>query len=66
MKHQRLSFVDEVKMIEVIEVKSIVGDGTKEYPITQIVEYFTPDGKRLARINFDDHPEEIHKWKFNK
>lgn len=44
MKHKRLSFVDSVKEITVIEVKSIRGEGSTEDPITQITEYFLSDG----------------------
>lgn len=61
-KHRRLSSVDEVKVIQAIEVKSIVGLGTEENPITAITEYFTLDGTRLARIGMNDTPEEIHEW----
>lgn len=61
-KHKRLSNVDEVKLITVIEVKSIRGSGTGENPISQITEYFLPSGERLARVNFNDNPEEIHEW----
>lgn len=62
MKHKRLSNVDSVKQISVIEVKSIRGDGNNEDPIQQITEYFLPDGTRLARVNQFDNPEEIHEW----
>ena len=61
-KHTRLSNVDELEVIQVVRVKSIVGEGTKAEPVRQITEYFSLEGVRLARIDFDDHPEEIHKW----
>jgi len=62
-KHKRLSNVDSVKQINVIEVKSIRGSGTEEDPITCIIEYFLPDGTRLARVGLNDNPEEIHEWR---
>jgi hypothetical protein len=62
MTHKRLSNVDSVKQITVIEVKSIRGDGTEKDPVYQITEYFLPDGTRLARVMFNDNPEEIHQW----
>ncbi len=61
-KHKRLSSVDSVKQLSVIEVKSVRGDGTQEDPISQITEYFLPDGTRLARVGFHDNPEELHEW----
>lgn len=62
MKHKRLSNVDQVKQILVIEVKSIVGMGTEDDPIDQITEYFLPDGTRLARVGVMDNPSELHEW----
>lgn len=61
MKFKRLSNVDKVKQITVIEVKSIRGGGDKKDPISQIVEYFLPDGTRLSRVNQDDKLE-IGEW----
>jgi len=62
-KHERLSNVDEARLIKVIEIKSIVGEGTKESPIRQIVEYFTLDGERIARTNYLSKVQNIHAWK---
>ena len=60
--HNRLSYVDSVKTIQVIEVVSIRGLGTTESPIEQITEYFKSDGTRLARVGVNDNPGEIHNW----
>lgn len=60
MKHKRLSNVDTVRQISVIEVKSIRGDGTNEDPISRITEYFLSDGTRLARVTTDSNPVEIY------
>ena len=62
MKHKRISNVDEVRQISAIEVKSIVGTGSEDEPFYQIIEYFLPDGTRLARVNAFDKPGEIHEW----
>lgn len=61
-KHKRLSNVDSVREIKVIEVISIRGDGTEDDPIVAITEYFAPDGHRLARVGLGDRPEDIHLW----
>lgn len=58
----RLSNVDSVKQINVIEVKSLQGDGTEEHPCQQITEYFLPDGTRLARVKMNDKVDELVKW----
>jgi hypothetical protein len=62
--HERLSNVDEVQVIKVVRVRSLVGEGTKKSPGRQITEYFGLEGERLARVDtfLDDDPEEIHKW----
>ena len=62
-KHTRLSNVDGVDIIEVVRVRSVAGEGTKENPYHTIIEYFSLlDGSRLARVTPKDNPEEIHKW----
>lgn len=45
----RDSNVNSVKVIKVIEVKSITGDGLDEphTPIREVTEYFTLDGERI-------------------
>ena len=48
---KRLSYVNTVKEITVIEVNSIRGEGTKESPIESITEYFLPNGRILSRID---------------
>ncbi len=63
MQHKRLSNVDSVREISVIEVKSIRGEGNQADPISQITEYFLPDGTRLARVGTNDNPQEIYEWK---
>ena len=45
----RLTPINECKVIQVVEVKSLVGDGTHDSPIMEITEYFSLDGVRLAR-----------------
>ena len=51
MKEQftRLTPINECKVIKVIEVKSLVGDGVAGSPIKEIREYYSLDGVRLAR-----------------
>ena len=61
-KHKRLSNVDEVKVIQVVEVKSLVGRGVEDDPGRQITEYFSLDGVRLARAEPFNKEPEIHEW----
>ena len=50
-KFTRLTGVNEVKQVTVIEVKSIAGDGTDDYPVYEVTEYYSLDGELLARHN---------------
>ncbi len=61
-KHIRLSNTDGAKVIKVIRVESLVGEGTAENPARQITEYFSLKGKRLARVDYQNEVEDIHKW----
>ena len=47
----RLTGVNEVKVIEVIEVKSLAGDGVEGSPFYEVTEYYSLDGELLARHN---------------
>jgi len=50
-KFTRLTGVNEAKVIEVIEVKSIAGEGVEGNPIYEVTEYYSLDGELLARHN---------------
>lgn len=58
-KIYRISNVDEVKIIQVIEVKSLVGKGTSEDVCRQITEYYNLDGTLLARYNNQEELKRI-------
>ena len=60
--HRRLSNVDEARVIKVIEIKSVVGDGTTADPCRLITEYFSLAGERLARVKEFEGVENIHEW----
>ncbi len=47
---------DEVKMIQVIEVKSLVGFGTSEDICRIATSYWSPDGKFLAIFDPENPP----------
>lgn len=49
----RLSNVNSVKVISVVLVNSIVGEGTLESPIKAIREIFTLEGELIARVDAD-------------
>lgn len=54
MEEFRKSNVDQVKVIQVIEVLSITGDGDGEpghSPIRQIKEYYSLEGELLTRTD---------------
>ena len=58
---ERLTNVDEAKVIEVVEVFSIVGEGDGNgSPIRQIREYYSKDGELLARRDPCLEPELSH------
>lgn len=48
---KRNSNVNEAQVIEVVEVKSIVGEGIKNDPVREIREYWSKDGTLLARTS---------------
>ena len=45
----RRSSVDSVEVLRVVRIISIVGLGTDEEPIQEVVEYWDMDGNLLAR-----------------
>ncbi len=47
----RFTGVNELKVIQVVEVKSLAGDGEPGRPIYQVTEYYSLDGELLARHN---------------
>lgn len=51
MSFTRLTGVNDVKVIEVIEVKSLAGDGVDSSPFYEVTEYYSLDGELLARHN---------------
>ena len=58
----RLTPINACKVIQVIEVKSIVGKGEDGDPIREIIEYYSFDGIRLARKERDDNTSEFGIW----
>ena len=66
---ERLTNVDECRVIQVVEIKSLVGEGDNTgTPSRQITEYFSLDGKRLARIDryLDDSLHALGVWNNNR
>ena len=47
----RFTGVNEVRLIKVIEVKSLAGDGENDSPFYEVTEYYSEDGVLLARNN---------------
>jgi hypothetical protein len=52
--YKRLSPVNNARVIQVVEVVSIIGEGVKGDPIREVIEYFDFDGVILARHNYGD------------
>lgn len=50
-KFTRLTGVNKVKVIKVIEIKSLAGEGEKDAPFYVVTEYYSLDGELLARHN---------------
>jgi hypothetical protein len=50
-KFTRSTGVNEVKVVEVIEVKSLAGSGVEGRPYYEVTEYYSLDGQLLARHN---------------
>lgn len=52
-KFSRLTGVNEAKVIQVIEIKSLAGNGIgiEGDPLYEVTEYYSLDGELLARHN---------------
>lgn len=48
IEEYRDSNVDSVRLIQVVEVKSLFGDGVEDSPCRQITQYYDTEGKLLA------------------
>lgn len=59
MKYTRISNVDTAEVIKVIKIESIAGEGTHKDPVHTVTEYFSLDGKRLARTTYKSKTEKI-------
>lgn len=51
MSFSRFTGVNEAKVMEVIEIKSLAGEGDIHHPYYEVTEYYSLDGKLLARFN---------------
>lgn len=54
-RYKRLTSIDGIRVVEVIEITSVVGDGTDGNPVRQVIEYYSMGGIRLARHTYDDN-----------
>jgi len=52
-KFTRLTPINQVKIIEVVQVISLIGKGITGNPIREVTEYYSLDGNLLARTNID-------------
>ena len=50
-KFTRLTGVNEAKVLQVIEIKSLAGSGIEGAPYYEVTEYYSLDGTLLARHN---------------
>ena len=42
--------IDSVRIVEVIVVIGVNGQGTEKDPVRRVVEYWTKDGQKIAEI----------------
>ena len=56
-RFKRNSAVNEAKVIQVIAIESIIGEGVEGDPVRPVREYFTFDGQLLART---ESIEDLH------
>jgi hypothetical protein len=50
------SNIRQVKQLQVLEVRSLIGAGVPGNPVRELVEYFSLDGERLAQRNTFTEP----------
>ena len=46
----------QAQMVEVIRIVRTVGTGSDEDPIRKLTSYWTPNGKKIAEMDFNDDP----------
>lgn len=61
-KFTRLTGVNEARVIEVVQVRSLAGDGTNENPFYEVTEYYSFGGELLARHNPLKQDRELGAW----
>lgn len=59
---KRLTPINSCKIINVAEVKSLIGSGTAQDPIVEITEYYSINGELLARHSPTINKLEIGEW----
>lgn len=40
--------IKSVELIEVIKTRTVIGDGSKENPVREVIQYWDKAGKKLA------------------
>ena len=50
----RSTGVNGARVVTVIEINSLAGNGTNEHPYIEVTEYYSFDGELLARRNPND------------
>ena len=51
MKKSNLQETKSARVIQVIETVSLAGDGTDAHPVYEVRQYWSLDGKHLAKSN---------------
>lgn len=41
--------IRSVEVIEIIKTKTVVGDGTKENPVKEVIQYWDKNGKLISQ-----------------
>ena len=58
--------VNEVVLMEVIQIKSLAGNGENDDPFYEVTEYYSKRGKLLARHNPLKPDLELGTWSSNE
>ncbi|HRF69906.1 MAG TPA: carboxypeptidase [Candidatus Pelethenecus sp.] len=61
-KFTRLTGVNEAKVIQVIEIKSLADNSINNEPTFEVTEYYSLDGQLLARHNPTKPDLELGEW----
>lgn len=48
-EEEKVKGIQSIEVVEVIKTKTVVGDGTKENPVKEIIQYWDKNGKLISQ-----------------